>query len=137
MLAVSYKELTRADIQNYLIDFYDEKIIKFCLDIKHKLIILTRLKEDQVKAAWAHIHQENRRLKEIDYIFAAEMKDHIIGGSLFFTGALIIGGTSAEKGIMKPFGLQQSPDTLVLAAAEVKSTFTPFVKITEIKIWEK
>ena len=80
---------------------------------------------------------EISRLSEVNEELADFAANHVIGGSIFGTGALFIGNTSAEQKILYKFNKHHSIESLINAADDAKKVFSQFIKTTVVKIFEK
>lgn len=135
MLILDFNELTKEDIEKYT-QGYDEKILRFCIDIKHNKLVLCAPKEDHVFGSFQLLEIEGFQNSEVPESFAAEVQNHIVGCSMIIennNARVIVGGSSNELAL-KMQGLLHSKESLEKAEILIIGTFA---KVTGNKITVK
>ena len=142
MLAISFDELTKENLQEHSYFFTGTTYIRFCIDITDKVILLCGEKEDHIVVAEFWLSNEKDISKfDADQI-AGALKNHIVGGAVFIDpqkpdyAFILIGNTSLEQGLRMKNNLH-TVEAFDIAEAEVKSLFAKFYSSIKIKAVSK
>ncbi len=140
MLIVSFDELTKADLTNYAFSIGDEQILRFCIDIKHKLLCFGSEKEDHIKQGETLLNQEQNTECLDEKEIAKLLLDHIVGGSIFLENSnpknafILLGGSSVEQGLNLILKQSHSKHSFVTAQNYADRVFKKFHSFLRIKV---
>jgi hypothetical protein len=122
MYILNIKQFTKRELDAYAGNIAFQELIRFCIDIQHRQIVLLHGADDHIagtkkllEAEYAETLRQYRRAHLIAEELPPLMCDHIIGGSIYESPdeglVLLIGGTSSE---------------MMLRAAKLKHTKAAF-----------
>lgn len=138
MLIVSFDDLTSEDLSRFAFSIEEEQIIRFCVDIKHKLLCFGSKREDHIKQGEILLNQENETKELTKEEIARLILDHIIGGSVFINSKtkafILLGGSSVEQGLNLILKKSHSKQTFSIAKDLVEIVFKKFYPELTIKV---
>jgi len=136
MLAVSFDEVKKEDIEKHKFAVLGSVLVRFCIDISHSIIGFCEPTEDHIIGALTllSIDQNIENLSEQQQSQA--ICNHIIGGTLYLNtndAYVITSGTSIEQQLQL-LKLGHSKESLAAATEKAVALFQKFYKKITYKI---